>query len=148
MDFADPLGFSHVNIMASKNTSFTPAMGVVLVIAVIGLLVGSGLFVMENIMTEVQTTRDVQINLVLSGDDIVVTVLPGDDAAFLRYVTIYVDGSDSFSDAERTKSASISVPIVYESIAHGVTGTRFVMVKGTFSDGKDEILKQIRIQFS
>ncbi len=123
-------------------------MGVVLVVVVIALLVGSGLFVMNNIMTEVQTSRDVQMNLVLSGNDIIVTTLPGGDAVSLRSITVYIDGSNFLSDADRTRMVSIGVPIVYENIAKGITGTRFVMVKGTFSDGNDEILKQIRIQFS
>ena len=134
--------------MAGKNTSLTPAMGVVLVVVVIALLVGSGLFVMNNIMTEVQTSRDVQMNLVLSGNDIIVTTLPGGDAVSLRSITVYIDGSNFLSDADRTRMVSIGVLIVYENIAKGITGNRFVMVKGTFSDSNDEILKQIRIHFS
>ncbi|HJK79395.1 MAG TPA: hypothetical protein O0Y06_00665 [Methanocorpusculum sp.] len=135
-------------LVTDKKTSFTPAMGVVLVIVVIAVLVGVGFVVMTNIMDEVQSSRDVQMNIVLSGNDIIATVLPGSDAEHLRIITIYVDGADSVPESFRTREVSVGVPIVYEGIAYGVVGTRFVMVKGTFSDGKDAILKNVRIQFS
>lgn len=52
-------------------------MGVVLVIVVIAVLVGVGFVVMTNIMDEVQSSRDVQMNIVLSGNDIIATVRHG-----------------------------------------------------------------------
>ncbi len=123
-------------------------MGVVLVIVVIAALVGVGLFVMTNIMDEVQSSRNVQMNIVLSGNDIIATVLPSSEASSLRIITIYVDGADTTPESFRTREVSVGVPIVYEGIASGVIGTRFVMIKGTFSDGRDAILKNVRIQFS
>ncbi|MDE2442929.1 MAG: hypothetical protein O0X49_00920 [Methanocorpusculum sp.] len=134
--------------MSDKHASFTPAMGVVLVIVVIAALVGVGLFVMTNIMDEVQSSRNVQMNIVLSGNDIIATVLPSSEASSLRIITIYVDGADTTPESFRTREVSVGVPIVYEGIASGVIGTRFVMIKGTFSDGRDAILKNVRIQFS
>ncbi|MCZ0860608.1 MAG: hypothetical protein O0X93_08980 [Methanocorpusculum sp.] len=134
--------------MTDKHASFTPAMGVVLVIVVIAALVGVGLFVMTNIMDEVQSSRNVQMNIVLSGNDIIATVLPSSEASSLRIITIYVDGADTTPESFRTREVSVGVPIVYEGIASGVIGTRFVMIKGTFSDGRDAILKNVRIQFS
>ena len=123
-------------------------MGVVLVIIVIAALVGLGYIVMTNIMDEVQSSRNVQMNVVLSGNDIIATVLPGADAEHLRIITIYVDGSDRMPESLRMREVSVGVPIIYEGIAYGVVGTRFVMVKGTFSDGEDAILKNVRVQFS
>ncbi len=134
--------------VTDKHASFTPAMGVVLVIVVIAALVGVGLFVMTNIMDEVQSSRNVQMNIVLSGNDIIATVLPSSEASSLRIITIYVDGADTTPESFRTREVSVGVPIVYEGIASGVIGTRFVMIKGTFSDGRDAILKNVRIQFS
>lgn len=64
-------------LVTDKSTSFTPAMGVVLVIVVIAVLVGVGFVVMTNIMDEVQSSRDVQMNIVLSGNDIIATVRHG-----------------------------------------------------------------------
>lgn len=123
-------------------------MGVVLVIIVVVALVGVGLFVMTNLMDEMQSSHNVQINVVLSGNDIITTILPGYDAEELRTITVYVDGAESIPESFRTREVLIGVPIVYEGIAYGVVGTRFVMVRGTFSDGKDIILKNVMIQFS
>lgn len=123
-------------------------MGVILVIVVIGVLVGAGLFVMSNIVGEAQSGCDVQLNLVLSGNDIVVTILPSADVQYLRTIAVYVDGADASYEFRRVREVSVGIPIVYEDIAVGITGTRFVMVKGTFYDGRDQLLKQSRIQFS
>lgn len=123
-------------------------MGVILVIMVIGVLVGAGLFIMSNIVDKGSSGCDVQLNLVLSGNDIVVTILPGADVSSLRTIEVYVDGANASSDSYCVRGVSVGVPIVYENIALGITGMRFVMVKGTFCDGSDQLLKKSRIQFS
>ena len=87
------------------------------------------------------------MNVLLSGNDIVVTVFGGADAESLRIITIYIDeGIGGMISQE--KKAVVGSPVTYTNMAIGLTGSKFVMVKGTFTDNSVVLLKNTKLVFS
>ncbi len=140
-------------MMPERNTGekwdsgISPAIGIILVAVVVIVLVAAGFLVMSNVMTDLQQEKDVQMNVQLSGNDIVVMVFGGADAETLRIITIYIDGG-SGGMISQEKKAVVGSPITYTNLAIGLTGSNFVMVKGTFTDNSVVLLKNTKLMFS
>lgn len=135
-----------VKLVKTSENAISPVIGIGLVIVVIAILVGVGFMAMSNVMTEIQTEKDVQMNIQLSGNDIVVTIFSGDDAESLRVVSLFIDTPGDMLNLE--KPAAVGTPITFSNVAKGVTGSRFVMVRGKFNDNSDALLKQTKLTFS
>ena len=141
------LEISERNLKDSSDSGISPAIGVLLVIAVIVVLVAAGFVVMSNVMIELEVEKDVQMNVQLSGNDVVLTVFGGNDAPTLRIVTVYIDGVDGGLLSQERK-AIVGSPIIYTNMAVGITGSKFVMIKGTFADNSIAVLKNTKLMFS
>lgn len=143
----DPLKMPGQKGRESHENGISPAIGIILVAVVVLGVVAAGLVVMSNVVTELEMEKDVQMNVQLSGNDVVLTVFGGDDAASLRIITIYIDGVEG-GMFQQERNACIGSPITYTNMASGLTGSKFVMVKGTFADNSIVLLKNTKLMFS
>ena len=123
---------------------------VLAVICVILLLVGVGIYVLTETVVSLEDERKVNVQLMLSGNDVVVSIYPEYDASSLTSVTLYIDGVD-ISAGQDTRQVSVgdrSASLTYTDLAKGVTGQRFIMITGHFQDGAETLIYTNKISFT
>ncbi len=130
----------------SRKFTLSPVLAVLLVIGIIVVLVLIGMFAMGEIVHKSYDHVDVTVQI--SGNDVVVTVIGGDDAAYVTGVCAYIDGTDAVSSLQFLNYAGLSEPIVFTGLARGVTGSAFVIVEVAFDDGTTGVVNYARLQFN
>lgn len=122
-------------------------MAIVIAIVVVIALIGIGLFAMGQL---VETSYDnVDAIVQLSGNDVVVTILGGENADKIVALHAYIDGvGDPNAPGNTKRPIVIGEPVPFSNLARGVTGTGFVVVEAIFSDGSQGVVTYSRMKFS
>ncbi len=123
---------------------------VLAVICIILLLVGVGIYVLTETVVSLEDERKVNVQVMLSGNDVVVSIYPEYDASSLTSVTLHIDGVD-ISAGQNTRQVSVrdrSASLIYAGLAKGVTGQRFIMITGHFQDGAETLIYTNKISFT
>ena len=113
-------------------TSATIILIALLIVIILGLastgMLGTNLFVENPILK-----KDVGAQVSVVGEDVVVFIACGEDAADLTEVIICIEGV-RLSDQE-ARQAVVNNTCTFSGAARGVAGERDVSMKGVFSDG-------------
>lgn len=123
---------------------------ILLIIGIVLLLVGVGIYALNGALGSLQEEKHVNMNLMLSGNDIVVSIHPDFDAPELTAITLHIDGVP-IPHGEDRRSLPVSddtVYVTYLDLAKGVTGQRFVLLTGSFTDGSEALIYTRKIAFT
>jgi hypothetical protein len=118
---------------------------VIIVVVVIGLIFG-GMYAMNQVVSTSYDKVDAIVKL--SGNDVVVTIIGGDDAPKVSGLHTYIDGRESNAPGNTKRSIVLGEPVIFTDLARGVTGTGFVVVEALFNDGQRGVITYSRMQFS
>jgi cytochrome b len=120
------------------------------VICIIALLVGVGIYALEETVISLEGDKKVNVQLMLSGDDVVVSIYPGHDASFLTSITLHIDGVviPAGQETRRVSVRNMLTYITYSDLAKGVTGQHFIMITGSFQDGSGALIYTNKISFT
>ncbi|MCZ0860701.1 hypothetical protein O0S10_05575 [Methanocorpusculum sp. MG] len=123
---------------------------ILVVICIIVLLVGVGIYALTETVVSLEGDKEVNVQLMLSGNDVVVSIYPEYDASFLTSITLHIDGVVIPADQE-TRQVSVRNTIAYvtySGLAKGVTGKHFIMITGRFRDGSETLIYTNKISFT
>lgn len=121
-------------------------MGVLLVIGIIVALVFVGVVAMEKIADASHGEMHAVVQIL--GNNVVVTQFSDTEPVVIAEVLAYIDGVAETRGKYVVKNPSVGKPVTFEELADGVTGSAFVIVEATFSDGTHEIVDYTRLQFA
>jgi len=131
----------------SASSGFSSLIGILLVIGIVIGLVIVGIFAMGEIVDTSYGNVDVTVHL--SGNDVVVSIIGGEDAPRVTGLHVYIDGApETTSAANYQYSITSRQQIVFNGIALGVVGSRFVVVEAIFDDGTTTVIDYSRLQFN
>ena len=131
---------------SSGTKSFSPLLGVVLIVIIIIVLVFVGMFAMNQIVD--QSYSNVDVTVMVSGNDVVVTILGGSKVSDVIALRACIDGtSKGRINSKYVRDISLGKPIVFSDLASGVSGSAFVVVEAMFSNGDIGIVNYVRLQF-
>ncbi len=122
------------------------AIVVVLVIAVVGVLVFVGGFMVESLVETEFSMDGVDLMVRISGDDVVAVVVGGDRAASLSSLDVYFYGREDVRYS--FEPVKIMETMRCTGMAKEVMDWQTVITEGLFTDGKREILGYTRLRFA
>lgn len=131
---------------ASARGALSPVMILGLIIGIVIALIIFGVFAMGEIVDS--TYDDVDVTVRVSGNDVMVTVIGGNDVVHVTGIRAYIDGSPEISAREYQPIESLGSPILFTDLAKGVSGSAFVIVEAAFEDGTRGIINYARLQFN
>jgi len=117
---------------------------IALVILIVFAAAVTGLFSSKIVMQNPFLTKDVQTAVSVSGDDVVIFISGGNDAADLREIIISISGVQLTEDQARQQVYSNTC--TFPGVAGGISGNRDMSIKGVFSDGVTSTLKCCTIE--
>ncbi len=117
---------------------------IALVILIVFAAAVTGLFSSKMVMQNPLMTKDVETAVSVSGDDVVIFISGGKDAADLREIIICINGVQLAEDQARQHVYSNTC--TFRGVVDGVSGNRDMSIKGVFSDGYISILKYCTIE--
>lgn len=121
--------------------------GIILIALLILILIAAtstGLFSSSLVMQNPFLTKDVQTAVSVSGDDVVIFISGGNDAADLREIIICINGVQLTEDQARQHIYSNTC--TFRGVVEGVSGSRDISIKGVFSDGVTTTLRCCKIE--
>lgn len=125
---------------------------ILLIIGIVLFLVGVGIYTLTGTLGSLQEEKHINMNLMLSGNDIVVSIHPDFDAPALTAITLHIDGVSIPPGDDRRRglcrSSGDSLQITYFDLAKGVTGQRFVLLTGSFTEGSEALIYTRKIAFT
>ncbi len=96
----------------------------------------------------VQQTNDVEMSVQVSGNDIVVVVFESESAQRIRSLHAYIEGKTNRASAMTRDHLLPGTAVIFHNLASDVSGTQFVIIEATFTDGSCSIVKYARLLFS
>ena len=124
----------------------SPVMMVVLIIGIVAVLIIFGMYAMGAVVN--QSYDNVDVTVRISGNDVVVTVIGGEDAGSVTGIRAYVDGTPRASLPGYQDCGTPGDLIIFPGLAKGTTGSAFVIVEATFNDGTTGVITYARLQFN
>jgi hypothetical protein len=92
---------------------------------------------------------DVLLNVAVVGDDIIVTIYEGRRVDELLTLSVEIEGVTlPHSIASKPAPDNGSGAVLFAGACAGITGTRDVAVRGTFSNGRSLLLKLYTVKFT
>ncbi|MDO5846081.1 MAG: hypothetical protein Q4Q04_04060 [Methanocorpusculum sp.] len=119
-------------------------------VAFLGILMLGGIaavIVMDKEINAIDDAAYVSVIMSVTGNDVTVSIVNEGRADELIGIQIAISGaqiSEKDSRARVTKGESI----VFKDAGYGITGDRYVLVKGFFTDGTSEIILSSSVNFS
>lgn len=140
------IGLPYAVKPADSRISLSPVIVVLLAVGIVAVLIGVGLVAMGEI---VDISRDdVDITTRVSGNDVMITVLGGDDVRYLTGLCAYIDGMPRKEWPDYQSFETVGETIIFPGLATGTVGSAFVIVEAKFDDGTTGIVNYARLQFS
>lgn len=131
----------------SSAGSFSLIIGVLLIIGIVVAMVFVGNVVMGEIVGTSYGNVDVTVHI--SGNDVVVSIIGGEDASSVTGLHTYIDGApETFSESNYQYNVVLGKPVVFSGIASGIVGSRFVIVEAIFDDESVSVIHYARLQFT
>ncbi len=121
--------------------------GIILIALLILILIAAtstGLFSSSLVMQNPFLTKDVQTAVSVSGDDVVIFISGGNDAADLREIIICINGVQLTEDQARQHIYSNIC--TFRGVVEGVSESRDISIKRVFSDGVTTTLRCCKIE--
>lgn len=116
--------------------------GIILIALLILILIAAtsaGIFTSNLVMQNPLLTKDVETVVSVSGDDVVVLISGGKDAADLTHIIICIKGVQLTED--QAMQHVYSNTCIFPGVGSGISGSRDMSIKGVFSDGFTTTLK-------
>lgn len=136
--------------MSSGSRGGSVVIVILVVIGIIVLLVGVGIYALTETIGSLEGDKKVNVHLMLSGNDVVVSIYPEYDAPSLLSVTLHIDGV-AIPAGQETRSVTVRdspALITYSGLASGVIGQHFIMITGSFQDGSETLIYTNKISFT
>ncbi len=118
-----------------KGKTMTTA-GIILIALLILILLAAtitGIFSSRIVMEHPLLTKDVKTVVSVSGDDVVIFIFGGKDAADLTDIIICIKEVQLTED--QTMRHVYNNTCIFPGVAKGISGNRDISIKGVFSDG-------------
>ena len=122
-----------------------PAVKILIFVCIILVSVFMWFVVLDQM---VQQTNDVEMSVQVSGNDIVVVVFESESAQRIRSLHAYIEGKTNRGSAMTRDHIFPGTAVVFQNLASDVSGTQFVIIEATFTDGSSGIVKYVRLLFS
>lgn len=132
---------------SDSRVSFSPVIVVLLAIGIVAVLIFADFYAMTEI-ADISRDNDMDVTARVSGNDVMITVIGGDDALHVTGICAYIDGAPGDKQAGFRNFPGAGATIVFPDIAAGVFGSAFVIIEAEFDDGTTDIVNYVRLQFS
>lgn len=118
------------------------------IVAVMFIIVGAGtVFALNQEIEAVDDTATVSAVIVVSGNDVVLTIVDAGKDSHLLGASLSISGVTRDGEATYAQFISVKEPIIFPYLAYGVTGDRYVLVKGYFDDYSSDIIISTNVHF-
>lgn len=124
---------------------------VILIIGVIGILSVGGMVSAGQPaeLTRTYVTGDVETLVKISGNDVIVSIIGGNNADKISSIYVYYNNNKVDRTSSNTcNDVKINEPIVFEDMAKGLTGKDSITVEAVFDDFSTSIIGTIYCDFS
>lgn len=128
----------------------SPGLLVVISIGVAVLILSGAavVFAASYSIDTVQKSSGVFAHIEINGNDIVISILGGERAGDLDHVVLVLEGYTLPPGTSSRHISGTGDTVVYPDMAHGLTGTRKIGVRGVFKDGTSMLIVNQEVRFS
>lgn len=133
------------NSVSSPSPLSRPVVRVLIFVCIILVCLSLWFVVMGQM---VQETNDVEMSVQVSGNDVIVVVFASEDAQRIHALHAYIDGKTDRAGAMTRDHIVPGTAVIFHNLASGISGTQFVIIEATFTDGSNGIVKYSRLLFT
>lgn len=136
--------------MSSSVRGGSVVIVILAIICIIVLLVGVGVYALTETVISLEEDKNVHVQVMLSGDDVIIGIYPDYDASYLTSIALHIDGV-VIPTGQETRPVSVGnnlTYITYFGLAKGVTGQHFIMITGSFQEGSEALIYMSKISFT